>query len=115
MAKSTVPGAIERRHLIEKEIGEAQALKIAESYLDEDRIEESLIFLEKAGANDRLAELRANAVTAGDAFLLRSIAASMGETPSRSEWSAVEAAAAAAGRDLYVATAHRQLEVDVDE
>jgi hypothetical protein len=33
MAKSAVPGVLERRHLIEKEIGEAQALTIAEGYL----------------------------------------------------------------------------------
>lgn len=112
MAKSSIPGMIERRHLIEKEIGEAQALAMAEAYLAEDRVEESLAFLEKAGATERLAELRAGAVAAGDVFLLRGTARAMGESPSHEEWADVEAAAAAAGRELYAAAAHRQLEVE---
>ena len=115
MAKSAIPGVLERRHLIEKEIGEAQALAIAEAYLAEDRLEEALAFLEKAGASERLAELRAGAVAAGDVFVLRSAARSMGESPSREEWVGVEAAAAAAGRELYVADAHRQLEVGSED
>jgi hypothetical protein len=114
MAKSAVPGVLERRHLIESETGEAQALKIAEAYLAEDRLEEALVFFEKAGAAEPLAELRANAVAAGDVFMLRSAARAMGESPSRDEWVSVEAAAAAAGRELYVADAQRQLEVGSD-
>ena len=112
MAKSAIPGVLERRHLIEKEIGEAQALAMAEAYLAEDRLEEALAFLEKAGASERLAELRAGAVAAGDVFLLRGAARSMGESPSRDEWVSVETAAAAAGRKRYAADAHRQLEVE---
>jgi hypothetical protein len=115
MAKSAVPGALERRHLIESETGEAQALKIAEAYLAADRLEEALIFLEKAGATERLTELRAGAVAAGDVFLLRSAARSMGESPSREEWLRVETIAATAGRELYAADAHRQLEVEPED
>jgi len=112
MAKSAVPGVLERRHLIVSETSDAQALEIAEAYLAEDRQEEALVFLEKAGAKERLAELRASAAAAGDVFLLRSAARAMGEAPSRDEWSRVEATAAAAGRELYVADAQRQLEVE---
>lgn len=111
MAKSVVPGALERRHLIVKDIGAEQALKIAEGYLEEDRLEEALVFLEKAGDREHLAELRAKAAAAGDGFLLRGAAGAMGETPTRAEWSTVESAARAAGRDQYAAEAHRQLEV----
>lgn len=111
MAKSVVPGALERRHLIVKDIGEAQAEKIAEGYLEEDRLEEALVFLEKAGATERLVELRASASAAGDAFLLRGAAGAMGETPTRAEWVTTEAAARAAGREQYAAEAQRQLEV----
>jgi hypothetical protein len=112
MAKSAVPGVLERRHLIETEIDEAKALEIAEAYLVDDRVEEALIFLEKAGATERLAELRVSAVAAGDVFLLRSAARLMGESPSRKEWLSVEAAATAAGHELYAADARRQLEVE---
>jgi hypothetical protein len=112
MAKSAVPGVLERRHLIETETAEAKALEIAEAYLVEDRVEEALIFLEKAGATERLAELRVGAVAAGDVFLLRSAARLMGESPSRKEWLSVEAAATAAGHELYAADARRQLEVE---
>lgn len=115
MAKSAVPGVLERRHLIESEAGEAQALKIAEAYLAEDRIEEALIFLEKAGASERLSELRTAAVSAGDVFLLRSAARAMGESPSRDEWVGVQTAARAEGRELYAVDAHRQLEVESED
>jgi hypothetical protein len=111
MAKSLIPGALERRHLIVKEIPEAQALMIAEAYLEVERQEEALVFLEKAGASERLAELRASASASGDVFLLRGAARSMGESPSRDEWTRVADAAAAAGRDEYAADARRQLEV----
>jgi len=115
MAKSAVPNALERRHLIEKEVAEAQALRIAEAYLADERLEEALAFLEKAGASERLAELRAGAVAAGDVFLLRSVARAQGESPSREEWVGVEAAAAAAGRERYAADARRQLEVESED
>ena len=112
MAKSGIPKVLDRRHLIVKELPAEQALAIADAYLEEGRAEEALIFFEKAGANERLAELRATAVADGDVFMLRGAARAMGEVPSRAEWTAVEAAASASGRLAYAIDAKRQLEVD---
>ena len=112
MARSAIPNPLDRRHLIEKNLSEAQALQLAESYLAEGRTVEAIEFLAKADARDKLAELRAAAVAAGDVFLLRAAARALGESPSRAEWSAVAEAAAAAGRDRYAAAGRRQLERD---
>ena len=81
MAKSKIPDALERRHLIEKGLTEAQALRIAEAYLAEGRLVDAIDFLAKAGDRDRLGELRAEAVTSGDAFLLRAAARALDESP----------------------------------
>ena len=71
MAKSKIPDPLERRHLLERELPPAQALRLAEAYLAEGRTLEAVDFLRKAEAKDRLAALRAEAVAAGDSFLLR--------------------------------------------
>ena len=110
MAKSGIPGALERRHLIEKNLSQAQALQIAEAYLADGRSVEAVDFLAKAEAREQLAELRSAAVESGDVFLLRTAARALDEPPTRAEWSAVGDAAAAAGRDRYAADARRQVE-----
>jgi hypothetical protein len=112
MARSAIPNPLDRRHLIEKNLSQVQALQLAEAYLAEGRMVEAIEFLAKADARDKLAELRAAAVTAGDVFLLRAAARALDESPSRAEWSAVAEAAATAGRDRYAADARRQLERD---
>ena len=114
MARSRIPSPLDRRHLIEKELSEAQALQIAEAYLEEGRSVEAIDFLAKASARDRLAELRSAALESGDVFLLRSAARAMGEGPSHTEWSRIAETAAAAGRELQAADARRQLEVGED-
>ena len=108
MAKSQIPNALDRRHLVEREMTPAQALRVAEAYLAEGRTIEALDFLRKAGAAERLSELRREAVSTGDAFLLRSVASSDGIPPTRAEWSALADAAAASGRRLYADQAQRQ-------
>lgn len=110
MAKSRIPGALERRHLIEKDLSEAHALAIAEAYLAEGRQVEALEFLAKAKAREQLSELRARALEAGDAFLLRAVARAMQEPPARTEWESVAAAAEAAGKQRYASEARRQTE-----
>ena len=108
MAKNAIPGPLERRHLIEKDQPEAATLRIAEAYLEAGRAVEAVDFLAKAGAEDRLGALRAQAVQEGDAFLLRSAADAQGRAPSRDEWTELARAAAAAGKDSYAAEAQRQ-------
>lgn len=108
MAKSQIPNALDRRHLVEREMAPAQALRIAEACLAEGRTLEALDFLRKAGAAEKLGELRREAVAAGDAFLLRSVASTEGSPPTRAEWSALADAAEASGRRLYADQARRQ-------
>jgi hypothetical protein len=115
MGKSKIPDPLDRRHLIEKKLGGAQALEIAEAYLAAGRTVEAVDFLAKADARDRLADLRSGAVAAGDVFLLRMIALVTEEPPARAEWSAVAAAAEAAGMDRYAVEAKRQLDREDDE
>ena len=108
MAKKSIPGPLERRHLLVKDLPEAQCLRTAESYLEAGRAVEALDFLRKAGASERIAEVRAQAVQEGDAFLLRSAAEAAASEPSREEWAALAAAAAQHGKDSYAAEAQRQ-------
>lgn len=110
MARSKIPNALNRRVLIEKQMSEAQMLQVAEAYLAEGRAMESLDFLAKANAREKLAELRAGAVESGDVFMLRATARAMAESPTREEWGAIERSASAAGRELDAASAQRQLE-----
>jgi hypothetical protein len=115
MAKSTIPNPLDRRHLIEKDLSDAQALEIAEAYRAAGRSVEAVDFFAKAHARDRLAELRSRAIETGDVFLLRAVARAMEEPPARAEWSATAEAADAAGKDRYAAEARRQLERAADE
>jgi hypothetical protein len=110
MAKSKIPNPLERRHLIEKDLSDAQALETAEAYLAAGRFVEAVDFLAKAHARERLAELRSQAIEAGDVFLLRGVARAMKEPPARTEWNAIAEAAAAAGKDRYAVEARRQVD-----
>lgn len=110
MAKPAIPEPLERRHLVERELPPPKALAIAQAYLDQGRDLEAIDFLRKAGEVDRLAELRARATAAGDAFLLRAVAAATGMPPDRAEWRALAEAAAAAGKERYALDAKRQAE-----
>jgi len=110
LAKAKIPGPIERRHLVEKQLPATQALAIAESYLAEDRGLEAIDFLKIAGAVERLAEVRERAIADGDAFLLRAVAAAQRQPPSREDWQRLEGSALASGRERYALVARRQLE-----
>jgi hypothetical protein len=94
--------------LLERKLAPAQALAIGEAYLAEGRQVEAVEFLAKAGAGERLAELRREAIAAGDFFLLRMVAGADGTPASRAEWQALAAAATAAGKPRYAAEAQRQ-------
>ena len=110
MAKSKIPNPLERRHLIEKELSPEKSRAIAEAYLEHGRVIEALEFLQGAEAEERLAELRREAIEIGDAFALRAIGAAMEQAPGRDEWEALAAAASRAGKQLYAAEATRQAE-----
>ena len=114
MAKSSIPDPLERRHLIERDLPPARLRAIADAYLESGRGLEALDFLRRAGAAERLAELRARAIETGDAFLLRAVATASGSPPEREEWRALAQAAAAAGKERYALDAGRQAELEED-
>jgi predicted Zn-dependent protease len=108
MAKSNVPNSLERRHLIERELPAARALAIAEAYLEAGRCEEAVVFLGKAGAEDRLDLLAREAVEAGDAFLLSEISRVRRREPDPQTWQQLAESARRAGKEGYAETAERQ-------
>ena len=110
MAKGKIPNPLERRHLVERELPPAQALAIAEAYLAENRSDEAADFLALAGAAERLAELRSEAVSSGDTFLLRTVAQLMEAPPGRAEWRRLAESAETAGKLRYAEEARRQAE-----
>ncbi len=109
MAKTRIPNALQRRELIEHELDAGRARKLAEAYLEQDRVLEALAFLEKAGDQDRLRAIRDEAIRAGDVFLFREAAARCGEEPDADSWRALAEAASAAGKESYAQEATRQL------
>ena len=101
---------MERRHLVERELSTAQALRHAEAYLAEGRDVDAVAFLVKAGAIDQLEALRSRAIEAGDGFLLRAVASETGIQPKPEEWKALAERAAHAGKGRYAVEASRQAE-----
>jgi len=108
MAKTAIPNPLERRHLIERELAPEAALRVAEVYLADDRAWDAIGFLSKAGARDRLAALREEAVRAGDTFLVREISRALGDELAAERWRAVAEAASAAGKERFATEALRQ-------
>ena len=107
MGKSKLPGSIERRHLIERELSPAQALRYAEAYLEEGFDQDAIEFLVKAEAGDQLEAMRRRSIESGDTFLLRMVAAATDVASDREEWTRLAEAAAAAGKERYAAEARR--------
>lgn len=107
MAKSKIPGPLERRHLIERDLSAAHALRYAEAYLEEGRDQDAIEFLVKAEAEEQLEAMRRRSIEAGDAFLLRMVSAATGVAADREQWKTLAEAAAAAGKERYAAEALR--------
>jgi hypothetical protein len=110
MGKGKIPGPLERRHLIERELDAAHAKRIADAYLAEGREVEAVDFLEKAGAEEELEALRNAARARGDVFLLRAASTALGVEVEHGDWQELAEAAAAAGMDRYASEARRQAE-----
>ena len=108
MAKPTIPDPLKRRHLAEEDLDPARAVALADAYLADGRATEAIVFLEKAEASDRLAELREQAVAEGDLFLARAAAATAGEEIPAETWLRLAEAAEAAGKTRYAHEARRQ-------
>ena len=110
MSKKKLPRPIERRHLIERELSTAQALRYAEAYLEEGFEVDAIAFLVKAEATDQLEALRGRSIEAGDGFLLRAVATAMKDPPKAEEWEALSEAAARSGKERYATDALRHAE-----
>jgi hypothetical protein len=108
MAKPRIPDPLARRHLVERALDPSRARALADAYLAADRALEALAFLVKAADRERLAALRDAAIAEGDAFLLREVAAALGEEIDAATWRAAAEGAAAAGKDHYANEARRQ-------
>lgn len=107
MAKSPIPNPLQRRHLVEKDLDEKTASKIARAYLEEGRRNEAVAFLAKANDSEGLKALADEAVSLGDVFLLQSIAQLTGDEPDRATWIRCADSAEAVGKDRYAVTARR--------
>jgi hypothetical protein len=107
LAKPNIPDPMERRHLIERELEPDRSLAIADVYLEAGRASEAVIFLSKAGAEERLEALAGEAVTEGDAFLLAQLAAVLVRPPSADRWTRLAENAEAAGKERYAEMARR--------
>jgi hypothetical protein len=105
--KPRIPDPLTRRHLVERELEPSRARALAEAYLADDRVIEAVAFLLKAGDRERLASLRDAAAADGDVFLLREVAAALGEEIDAATWRAAADGAAAAGKDHYANEARR--------
>jgi len=110
VGKSKLPRPIERRHLVERDLSTAQALRYAEAYLEEGLEVDAIAFLVKAGATDQLEALRARSVEEGDGFLLRAVATAMEDPPKAEEWEALAEAAKRSGKERYATDALRHAE-----
>jgi hypothetical protein len=108
MAKAAIPDPLKRRHLIEQELSEAQCLAIVDAYAAEGRAVESVQFLAKAGAEERLLELAEEAIRGGDTFLLKHVCEALGREFSAERWGELATHAEASGRIRYAETARRQ-------
>ncbi len=107
MATNKIPDPLARRHLIERDLDPAQALALAEAYLEAGRTDEAIVFLLKADAGDRLVRLMDEAVADGDAFLLKQIASASRQDPGAERWLALAEKAEQAGKLRYAETARR--------
>jgi hypothetical protein len=110
MARSAIPDPLERRHLIERELPPEKAREIADAYLAAGRRGEAVDFLRKANATERLSALRAEAISDGDAFLLRQVAQASAQPVTQEEWQTLARAAESCGKERYAAEARRQAE-----
>jgi len=107
MARTAIPNSLARRHLLEKKISESHALSLAEAYLEADRPSDALAFLVRAGASEKLAEMRKRAIEAGDAFLLRAVCDALRVEASPSDWRRLGDVAESSGKMLYAEEARR--------
>ncbi len=110
MARSSLPGPLERRHLLERELDPAQSLRYAQLYLDHGQTVDAIALLAKASATDRLEALMEEAIEAGDAFLLQLASAALGADPGSERWGRLAAAAEGSGKVRYAEMARRRAE-----
>ncbi len=105
------PDPLKRRHLIEGRLEAERARALGLAYLEQGRTLEAVAFLGRAEAADELERILEEAVEAGDAFLVREVAAALGRTVSSTTWRRVAEAAEREGKERYAADARRHAEL----
>lgn len=109
MARSRIPGPLERRHLLDRPLDASRARAIAEAYLAAGRSVEAVAFLGRAGEAAPLEALADEAIEAGDAFLLEMVSRELETTPGPDRWRRLAENARAAGLLAYAASAERHV------
>ncbi len=92
---------------MEQESDAQQSVALADAYLAEGRVQESLFFLAKAEAWDRLEEIGQRAVAEGDAFLLKQVGDLLKREHEAAVWLSLADSAEACGKQLYAEVARR--------
>ena len=98
MAKTKLPDALARRHLLEGTLDAKKARAFADAYLEQEREIEAIDFLARAEATDELARLQKAALERGDVFLMKAASAALGDEPNAQAWRDLASAAQAQGR-----------------
>jgi hypothetical protein len=112
--ESKIPGPIERRHFIERDLSAAQAMGYAQAYLDVGRDCDAIPFLVMADAQDELEAILRRSIENGDVFLCRAVSMATGVAPQREQWRELAQAAVTAGKERYAAEAQRLAEREED-
>lgn len=107
MAHKKLPDPLARRHLLEGTLDPQKARAYGEAYLAAGREVEAIEFLARGEAREELTALQEAALERGDAFLMRSASAALGDEPSSAVWSRLAEVAAEAGRLRDAETAQR--------
>lgn len=106
-----IPDPLKRRHLIEGRLDPERARALGLAYLEQRRTLEAVAFLQRAEATDELERVLEEAIEAGDAFLVREVAAALGRGVDSTTWRRVAEAAEREGKESYAADALRHAEL----
>ncbi len=107
----TLPDPLRRRDILfgadtPKEV----LLEHARAYEEADKLDEALQFYAEAADRPGLERVRAKAIEAGDAFILKAVARAMPELVAEADWKSLIARADALGKELYAEQARGALE-----
>lgn len=110
MKKNASPNPLERRHVLSEDLDRMRALAIAEAYMLQGRVLDSIAFFDKAKEPSRLESILLDSVEEGDAFLFRAVCELLGRESTSAQWRKLASTAETKGKLMYSAEATRQLQ-----